>query len=97
MFQFLAGVLEPKHEQEEEHTDLGADMDEAGADVQRSQAALAEGETAEKIKRNGRDAPAAGETRENSQAKNNQTQLDQQARDVVRQGGHALGTIPHSR
>ena len=54
--QLVGAVLEAEREQQEEHADLAGEMDEVGADVERRDAALADGESGEQVERDGGDA-----------------------------------------
>src|SRR5206468_8515117 len=59
--QLLATVLEPKHEKEQEHTYIGADMDEILRESQRRKPAVPERQSGKQIKRDCRHAPVARE------------------------------------
>jgi hypothetical protein len=49
--QFIGRVFETQHDQQQDHADLGADLDELLAGRQRQQPAVPEGETGQEIER----------------------------------------------
>lgn len=78
-----AGVFQPQHEQEQEHADLGTNLDEVFGELQRRQATVAKRKSGEQVERYGRKSPAAGEARENSQPDSCRAKLDEDLSKVV--------------
>src|SRR4029077_13924940 len=90
LLQLFSRVLQPQHEKEQEHADLGADVDKVCTNVQGRQPPVAKGETSQQVERDGREAPAARNARQHSKADDDKTQFDQDMGYVVSGRVHAL-------
>ena len=75
--QLVGAVLEAEREQEEQHADLAGEMDEVGADVERCDPALADGEPGEQVEGDGGDAEPTGQPREHREHERDGADLDE--------------------
>ena len=88
--QLLPRVLQAEHEQEQHHPDLGADVDEFLADVERQQPAVAERQPRQQIERDRREPPPARQPPQHRQPDDRRPQLDEYERDIVRRGSQTI-------
>src|SRR5699024_11084619 len=75
--QLAGGVFQPQHEQQEDHTDVGADRDEFVAGGQREETARAEHEAREQVQRDRRYPDLGGDSSEDAQAEDHPTQFQE--------------------
>ena len=76
--EILARVLETKHEEEKEHANFGAQLNEVFGEVERKQAAIPKSKSREEIEGDCRETEPASETREEGEPDRSAAQLDEQ-------------------
>jgi len=75
-------VLQAQQEQQQDHPDVGADLDELVGGDQRQQAALAEGEPGEQVQGDGGQAEPTGQATEDAEPQDHPAELQQHDRVV---------------
>ncbi len=83
LFQLVAGVFHPQHEQQEQNADLGPDLDELLGEVERRDSAFTESQPGEQVKRNGGKAQAACDACQHGEPDGCRANLDENLRDIV--------------
>ena len=78
--QLVGAVLEAEREQEEQHADLAGQLNEVGADVERRDATLADGESGKQVERDGRDAEPRRQPGEHREHERDGADLDERER-----------------
>ena len=86
LFQLVAGVFQTQHEEQQQHSDFGADVNEVLAERKRREPAFSERQAGQQVQRNGGETQTAGEARRHGQSHNDDAQFDKQQRNVA---GHA--------
>ncbi len=76
----------PERQEQQQHTDLGDERDELGADVERREAALTDGQAGEQVEGDGRDAEPAGDPSQDGQRECDRADLDEGQRRVGARG-----------
>jgi hypothetical protein len=82
--QLVRGVLQAEHDQQQDHADVGGDLDEVAAGRQRQHTALPEAEPGEQVERDDRDVEPPGEAAQHTQTEQQRAEFDEQQPDLRR-------------
>jgi hypothetical protein len=85
--QLVGRVLQPEHEEEQHHADLGASVDEVFAGFDRVDAALPDEQAGEEVQRDRRQAHSSGEPADHAKGEQDHPELEQHLAGVVAGGG----------
>ena len=83
LLQFLAGVFEAEHEEQQKDANFGADLNEVFGKIEWRETSVAESEPGDQIEGNGGESPAAGKPAEEGETNGGGAQLDKHTGEVM--------------